>query len=53
MIELLGFQEEEKTINYYMLFYKISSLRFLEYDYFRKTVFECMRLIDALGGDEK
>lgn len=51
--ELMGYKEEEKTINYYILFYKISSLRFLEYDYFRKTVFECMHLIDNLdsGGE--
>lgn len=47
IIELLGFLEEEKTINYYILFYKTSSLRYLSYKYFRTTVFECMSL---LGG---
>jgi hypothetical protein len=29
LIELLGYPESKKTINYYILFYKISSLRFL------------------------
>lgn len=44
-IELIGFPEEEKTINYYRLVYKTSSLKFLRYEYFRKTIFECMNLI--------
>lgn len=45
LIELLGYQEEEKTINYYKLFHKISSLRYLSYKYFRTTIFDCMNLI--------
>lgn len=45
LIELLGYREEDKTINYYMLFYKTSSLKYLRYEYFRKTIFECMNLI--------
>lgn len=49
IIELLGFKEEEKTINYYQLFYKTSSLKYLRYEYFRKTIFECMNLINHLG----
>ena len=48
LIELLGFPEESKTINYYILFYKLSSLRFLDYVYFRKTIFECMNLVNSL-----
>lgn len=48
IIELLGFPEDSKTINYYTLFYKINSLRYLDYYYFRKTVFECMNLVDTL-----
>ena len=35
LIELLGFEEERKTINYYILYYKLSSLRYLSYKYFR------------------
>ena len=45
LIELLGYPESKKTINYYILFYKISSLRFLKYEYFRSTIFDCMNLI--------
>ena len=45
LIEFLGYQEEEKTINYYKLFHKISSLRYLSYKYFRTTIFDCMNLI--------
>ena len=45
LIELMGFKDDEKTINYYSLFYKISSLRFLKYEYFRTTIFDCMGLL--------
>ena len=45
LIELSGFEEERKTINYYILFYKVSSLRYLNYKYFRTTVFDCMDLL--------
>lgn len=50
IIELLGFEESQKTINYYRLFHKISSLRYLSYKYFRTTIFDCMNLISK--GDE-
>lgn len=45
LIELLGYAEEEKTINYYILFHKLSSLRYLRYEYFRTTIFDCMNLV--------
>ena len=45
LIELLGYTEEEKTINYYVLYYKIASLRYLRYEYFRTTIFDCMDLL--------
>lgn len=45
LIELLGYDESEKTINYYILYYKLSSLRYLKYEYFRSTIFDCMNLI--------
>ncbi len=48
LIELLGFDEEEKTINYFRLYYKISSLRYLRYEYFRSTIFDCMSLLSRL-----
>lgn len=45
LIELLGFPEEEKTINYYTLYSKLSTLRFLKYEFFRSTIFDCMDLL--------
>lgn len=43
--ELLGFPEDLRTINYYILLAKISSLRYLRYKYFRNTIFSCMTLL--------
>ena len=48
VIELMSYPEEEKTINYYRLFTKVSSLRYLSYKYFRTTVFDCMSLLSKL-----
>ena len=48
LCELLGFDEKKKTINYYILLSKLNSLRFLRYEYFRKTIFECIGLIDKI-----
>ena len=45
LIELMGYSEEEKTIDYYILFHKVSTLKYLRYDYFRGTIFDCMDLI--------
>ena len=45
LIEIGGFEEEKRTINYYILFYKLSSLRYLNYKYFRTTIFDCMDLL--------
>lgn len=45
IIELMGYSEEEKTINYYILFHKITTLKYLRYEYFRGTIFDCMDLI--------
>ena len=45
LIELMGIPDEEKTINYYVLMYKLNSLRFLKYEYFRSTIFDAMTLV--------
>ena len=45
LIELGGFSDEEKTINYFILYHKLSSLRYLRYEYFRTTIFDCMNLL--------
>jgi len=48
VIELMSYPEESRTINYYRLFTKVSSLRYLSYKYFRTTVFDCMSLLSKL-----
>jgi hypothetical protein len=45
LIELLEIDEERKTTNYYKMYSKLSSLRYLSYKYFRTTIFDCMNLI--------
>ncbi len=49
LIELMGFPEEEKTINYFTLYHKLSTLKFLKYEYFRATIFDCMDLLGKEG----
>lgn len=46
LIELQGLRAE--SINWWSLIGKLSALRFLSYEYFRKTIFECMNLIGYL-----
>ena len=48
LIELMSYPEDYKTINYYRLYTKVSSLRYLSYEYFRSTVFDCMSLLSKL-----
>ena len=48
LIELEGFSEEEKTINYLSLYRKIASLRYLSYPYFRSTIFDAMSLLGKI-----
>ena len=45
LIELLGIPVEERSINYYTLYSKLSSLRYLRYEYFRSVIFECIELV--------
>lgn len=49
LIELTGYSDNNKTIDYYTLFSKLSACRYLSYKYFRKTIFECMNLFDRIG----
>lgn len=52
IIELMGSSELDRTINFWPLIGKLSSLRFLNYEYFRKTVFECINLVGELSHNE-
>jgi hypothetical protein len=45
LIELEGIPEDQRSINYLSLYYNISSLRHLRYEYFRSTVFSCMSML--------
>ena len=45
LIEVMGRSEDERDADYYILFYKLSTLRYLKYEYFRGTIFDCMDLI--------
>lgn len=47
-IELLGFSEEEKNETYLHLIHNLTACRFLNYEYFRSTIFDCMNLVDRL-----
>lgn len=48
LIELIGYSDSSKTIDYYTLFTKLSACRYLTYKYYRKTIFECMNLFDRI-----
>lgn len=45
LIELNGIPEDERTIHFFSLYHNLSSLRYLKYEYFRKTIFSCMDLL--------
>lgn len=45
LIELDGIPEEERSINFLSIYHDISQLRYLRYEYFRKTIFTCMDLL--------
>ena len=51
IIELKGLGAD--SINWWPLMGKLCSLRYLSYDYFRKTVFECMNLVGGLDSPDE
>jgi hypothetical protein len=48
LIELHGFAPEEQTSAYLHLVHNLSACRFLSYEFFRSTIFDCMSLVDKL-----
>lgn len=52
LIELYGLNRLDKSINYFPLIGKLSELKYLNYEYFRKTIFECMNLVEELIKNE-
>ena len=52
LLELYGLEKIDKTINYWPLIGKLSELKYLDYQYFRKTIFECINLAKELSANE-
>ncbi len=48
LIELIGCANQFKRPDYDSLYSKLSALRYLSFEYYRKTIFECMNLIDRI-----
>ena len=48
LIELDGFDDKHKTINYYELSHNMNQLRFVRYEYFRSKIFKCMNLLSKV-----
>lgn len=48
LIELDGFDDSHKTINYYALSHNMNQLRYIKYEYFRAKIFECMNLLSKV-----
>ena len=49
IIEIMSLKDDCDSINYQSLMLKLLSLRYLSFHYFRKTIFECMNLINGLS----
>jgi len=52
LLELNGVPENERGINYYSVWYKLSSAKYLSYKYFRKNIFDAMALLGRGDKDE-
>ena len=51
IIELSSWETELRSINYLALMHKLHMLRYLSYEYFRKTIFECMNLVGSFKNE--
>lgn len=52
IIELSGLNLRE-TINCWGLVGKLESLKYLSYEYFRRTIFECIQLVNTLEENDE
>ena len=48
MLELYGMSEESESINFIILIAKLQSARYTNFFYFRKTILECINLVDTI-----
>ena len=51
--ELMGLSDVDNTINFWPLIGKLSALRYLNYEYFRKTIFECINIVGELANGQR
>lgn len=50
LLELAAaFPEEDRTIDYYTLMYKVSMVRYLRHQYFKKNIFQAISLLNHIG----
>lgn len=50
LTELIGYKD--KTINFYIIWYKLSACKFLTYKYFRKSILDVLSLINFVYEDK-
>lgn len=48
LIELIGIPEEFHTSKFYTLYYKLSTLRYIKYEYFRRNIFDSIDLLKKM-----
>lgn len=48
LVDLNNFKNEKRSFEYYQLYSKLSSCRYVTYKYYRKIIFECMNLVDKM-----
>ena len=51
--ELMGLSDVDKAINFWRLIGSLSALRYLNYEYFRKTIFECINIVGELANGQR
>ena len=48
LLDLANIKEENRSYEYYELVSKLSFCKYLSYKYYRKILFECIRLVDRV-----
>lgn len=53
LVELQGIPESSRSIDFYVIYYKLNSCRYLSYKFFRKTIFDVMNILDNMFSDRR
>lgn len=48
LLDLTVIPDGKRSYDYCMLVTKLTACKFLAYEYYRKTIFECMNLVDRI-----